>query len=368
MNRFGLLMATILVSLSVFGYAQSPDFHIYLAFGQSNMEGNGTVPTAEKTGVNPRWQLLSAVNCTNLNRIKGSWYTAVPPLCRCNTGMTPVDYFGRTLVDSLPQNIKIGIINVAVAGCSIQLFDKGKYQTYLATQADWMKTIANEYEGNPYAHLVEMAKLAQKDGIIKGILLHQGETDGGYPQWASTVKSVYDNLIKDLGLVASKTPLIAGDLVTSSTMVKNLPTTLSNSYVVSSQGLAHNSDNLHFSPEGYKEFGKRYAATMLTILKKDGTTGVQSERAYLGYALGEEIVGRAGTLTLSFEIPRRTFVSIKAYTIGGQEIAELAGTEFASGKHGIEFGGNKLPNGLYFLRMQADSFTDTRRIFLEGNN
>ena len=33
------------------------------------------------------------------------------------------------------------------------------------------------YSGNPYQHLVEMAKLAQKDGVIKGILLHQGESN-----------------------------------------------------------------------------------------------------------------------------------------------------------------------------------------------
>ena len=67
-------------------FSQDPNFHVYLAFGQSNMEGNGQVPAAEKTGVNPRWQMMAAVNCPGLSRTKGNWYTAVPPLCRCATG------------------------------------------------------------------------------------------------------------------------------------------------------------------------------------------------------------------------------------------------------------------------------------------
>ena len=40
-----------------------------------------------------------------------------------------------------------------------------------------MLGMIKEYDGNPYARLVEMAKLAQKDGVIKGVLLHQGESN-----------------------------------------------------------------------------------------------------------------------------------------------------------------------------------------------
>jgi hypothetical protein len=42
-----------------------------------------------------------------------------------------------------------------------------------------MKNIVQGYGGNPYQYLVDMAKLAQKDGVIKGILLHQGESNAG---------------------------------------------------------------------------------------------------------------------------------------------------------------------------------------------
>ena len=58
-----------------------------------------------------------------------------------------------------------------------------------------------------------MAKLAQKDGVIKGILLHQGESNTGDKEWPNKVKGIYDNLINDLNLKAEEVPLLAGELV-----------------------------------------------------------------------------------------------------------------------------------------------------------
>ena len=52
----------------------------------------------------------------------GEWCEATAPLCRPNTGLTPADWFGRTLVASLPENIKIGVIHVAIGGIKIEGF------------------------------------------------------------------------------------------------------------------------------------------------------------------------------------------------------------------------------------------------------
>src|ERR1019366_10085661 len=103
---------------------------------------------------------------------------------------------------NLPPNIKVGIVNVGVAGCKIELFEKTNYESYASTAAPWMKTIIKTYDGNPYQHLVDMAKLAQKDGVIKGFLLHQGESNSGDKEWPNKVKRVYENLLKDLDLKA----------------------------------------------------------------------------------------------------------------------------------------------------------------------
>ena len=71
--------------------AQDPNFHIYLCFGQSNMEGNARIEPQDTAGVDGRFMVMAAVDCPDLNRTKGEWYRAVPPLARCHTGLTPAD-------------------------------------------------------------------------------------------------------------------------------------------------------------------------------------------------------------------------------------------------------------------------------------
>ncbi len=238
------------------------------------MEGNARFQPQDTT-VDSRFQVMEAVDCPNLNREKGKWYTAVPPLCRCRTGLTPVDYFGRTLIENLPKDVKVGVINVAVAGCKIELFDKDNFRAYADTAPVWMKGIIKEYDGDPYARLVQMAKLAQKSGVIKGILLHQGESNTGDTSWPRKVKGIYNNLLNDLNLDATSVPLIAGEVVNAdqggicasmNNIIDQLPETIPTAHVVSSKGCTTGRDHLHFDAPGYREFGKRYAAVMLPLL------------------------------------------------------------------------------------------------------
>ena len=147
-------------------------------------------------------------------------------------------------------------------------------------------------------------------------------------------------------------------------MIKNLPTTLPNSYVISSAGLGHNSDNLHFSPDGYKEFGKRYGATMYGILKKNGSVAIGGSRPMAGYAMGEGFSGQGGKLSIHFGIAQPGFVSVKAYSLAGGEIAELAGKTFPAGEHVLEFPGKLPPAGICILKMKAGAFSATRSVAL----
>ena len=267
-----MLHSKVLKRVAVFGmfllagtaFAQDPNFYIFLCFGP----------------VNDRFKMLAAVDFPELGRVKGHWYPAVPPLCRPHNGLGPADYFGRTLVEALPADIKVGVVVVAVGGCKIELFDKDNYQSYAATAPSWMKPWIAAYDGNPYARLVEMGKAAQKVGVIKGILLHQGESNTGDKDWPVKVKGVYDNLLKDLGLNAKDVPLIAGEMVgadqqgrcaSMNETIDALPETIPTAHVVSSKGCPTRPDHLHFTPEGYRILGARYTEVVLPLLLKPVT-------------------------------------------------------------------------------------------------
>lgn len=270
--RFFATLAFALFALN--GFSQDSKLYIFLCFGQSNMEGNARFEPQDTT-VDQRFRVLQAVDCPELGRQKDKWYTAAPPLCRCKTGLTPADYFGRTLLAHLPKKVRIGIINVSVAGSKIEIFDKDNYQSYIDTAPIWMKNIVAEYNGNPYARLVELAKQAQKVGVIKGILLHQGESNTNDTLWTRKVKGIYDNLMKDLSLKPKSVPLLAGEVVNAdqggicapmNKIIATLPETLPNSYVISSAGCTAGQDKLHFTAEGYRKLGKRYGIKMLALL------------------------------------------------------------------------------------------------------
>ena len=256
-------------------FCQDTNFWIFLCFGQSNMEGFPGVEEQDKTGVDNRFQVFAAVDFPKQERTKGHWYPAIPPLCRPWTGLCPADYFGRTLVSNLPPHIKVGVLNVSVAGCKIELFQEDAFQSYAATAPEWMTNIIAGYGGNPYEYLVTMAKLAQKDGIIKGILLHQGESNTNDKQWPNKVKGIYESLLHDLNLKPEKVPLLAGGLVPEdqngacagmNQIIADLPMTIPTAYFISSEGCLGRPDHLHFTPAGYRELGTRYGLKMLSLL------------------------------------------------------------------------------------------------------
>jgi hypothetical protein len=283
MKTVVLVIATILM-LNMHVDAQKKqksNFYIYLCFGQSNMEGQGVIESQDLVP-NDRFLVFQALDCPNLAREKGKWYPAVPPTCQCDSKLSPADYFGRTMVQNLPDSITVGIINVAIGGCDIRLFDKNIYGEYDSTyKQSWFTTKVERYGWNPYQHLVNLARQAQKDGVIKGILLHQGETNTGQEEWPLYVKKIYNDMLADLSLTAESVPLLAGEVLNvegsccskMNPIIRRLPEVIPTAHIISSEGIS-GMDNAHFNSEGYRILGTRYAKQMLKLM---GIQIVQAE-------------------------------------------------------------------------------------------
>ena len=310
-----------------------PNFQIYLCFGQSNMEGNAAIEAQDKTGVNPRFMAMYTLDNANAGWTKGKWHTATPPQARPYTRLSVVDYFGRKMVDNLSDEVKVGTITVAVGGASIDLFDKDKYQSYLndANTADWLRNYAKEYGGNPYGRLIELAKIAQKSGVIKGILLHQGETNNCDQTWPSKVKKIYEDMLADLGLDAKNVPLLVGELGQKdqnaacwghNAIIDNITATIPTAHVVSSKDCPLQSDRLHFTAEGYRMFGKRYADVMLDIL---GVTPAEKRNYFIRYesTAGENLWDRQAIYTLPQALEKGARYSLTMKVRTSADCAEL---------------------------------------------
>ena len=305
-----ILLVSFLLLAAVAGRAQDPDFHIYLCFGQSNMEGNARIEAQDLEGVSDRFRMMAAVDFPEMGRKQGEWYTAVPPLCRPGTGLTPADYFGRTLVENLPDNVKVGIIHVAIGGCHIETFLPDSIDNYVKNRAPgWMKGMLAAYDNDPYGRLISLAKKAQKDGVIKGILVHQGESNTGQQDWPMQLKRVYDNILRDLDLRGEVVPLLVGEVVNSdrggicaamNPIIDAVPRTIPQAHVISSSGCDVNFDLLHFNAAGYRELGRRYAAEMLKIW---GIPYKPAPGDYHSTAVASPLVSMAGAVTFNLQAP-----------------------------------------------------------------
>lgn len=364
-KKFLLSFVLVFAWLSGARAEVDPNIYIYLCFGQSNMEGNATPEKVDKDYVDPRFQMLACVDFTDPKREMGKWYTAFPPIVRQGTGLGMADYFGRTMVANLPENVKVGVVDVAIGGTKIEGFISEEVEDYIKDEADWLKNYFKAYDNDPYKRLVDMAKIAQESGVIKGILLHQGESNNGQKDWPEKVKLIYDRLMEDLNLNPDDIPLFVGETVSQAqggacyhhnAVIAKMPTVISNSYVISSADCPQRGDGLHFTAAGYRIMGQRYAKAALhlmgieaeidepeqpasefeldqkfTSLSDIGTTPFviydeTTKRAFYGHdnqnlgydALSTALVKENATITFRLE-PLDSYYLLRAITPAGEE-------------------------------------------------
>ena len=342
------------------------------------MEGAAKPEAQDLQSPGPRFLWMPAVDYpateTQPARKMGEWYEAIPPLCRPNTGLTPADWFGRTLVTSLPENIKIGVIHVAIGGIDIKGFLSDSIPTYVEKKAPgWMKGMLAAYDNNPYERLVTLAKKAQKDGVIKGILMHQGETNTGDPQWAGMVQQVYDNLCSDLQLKPEEVNLYVGNIVQADgkgvcigckKQIDELPQTIHTCQVISSDDCTNGPDRLHFDAAGYRELGCRYGEAVARHL------GFEPKRPFI--EMPKRIEVPADAVIAETTIPGNEFPKVdkehRAYfRINAPQarkvIVDICNKKYdmqPDGKGGFMAVSDPLPVGFhyYFMNIDGVNFVD----------
>ena len=286
------MLKIVLIALALFSaasFAQDPNLHIYLAYGQSNMQGVAPYIDADFE-TNSRFLVLRAADFSDQK--VGEFYLAKPPMGNSQSMVGISDFFGRKMVKELPDSITVAVANVAIGGQSIDLFDKDRSSAYLEKMRSqgttwWWIPLLNEYGGDVYKRLVEVGKIAKEKGVIKGFLFHQGEADYNVPDWPHRVKKVYYDLLYDLNLDPKKTPILIGELAPTGDFgwrnitVKMAAGMIPNGHLISAEGcsvqketdpVTHETFLLHYTREGYKILGERYAEKMLELLEEQAVS------------------------------------------------------------------------------------------------
>lgn len=127
-------------------------------------------------------------------------------------------------------------------------------------------------------------------------------------------------------------------------------------------------DGLHPDAAGYKRMGESIDLNLFKGLSNGTVTGIEElglESSIL-FPVRHYPNPFSDKATISFELARGSFVSLKVYSAQGEEIAELAGKEYSSGSHQVEFDRQGLSDGVLFYTIRTSGYTATRKMVVQG--
>jgi len=194
------------------------------------------------------------------------WIVAREPLHFYETGGAGLDCglsFARELLNHVPDSVTIAMIPCAVGGSSI---------------FEWLGDSLHR-NVKLLSNFREKINISNEKGSIKCILWHQGErnaNDEDIPLYKAALTELISVFRDDVG--NNDLPVIMGELGRFATPVEKQQNFLrindimlevsgetDNCYRISSEGLDHKGDHLHFNSEGQRELGKRYADKYIEI-------------------------------------------------------------------------------------------------------
>lgn len=233
-------------------------FHLFLLAGQSNMAGRGRV-TEEDTLPHPRVLALNKQN---------QWVPAVDPIHfdKPVAGVGIGRTFAMRLADRDPS-ITIGLIPCAAGGSPISSWEPGGRHA--------------QTNSRPYDDAVKRTRIAMRQGTLKGILWHQGESDSR-DELAAVYAQKLHRLIERFRTEfdAPELPFLAGQMgrfpdrpwddarEAVNSVHESLPQEVKYTAFVPSSGFSHKGDKVHFDSKSLREFAVRYTEAYLRLVEK----------------------------------------------------------------------------------------------------
>lgn len=220
---------------------------IFILAGQSNMAGRGLV---EPQDTLPNQRILTINSKDELILAKEPLHFYEPEMAGLDCGVS----FGRELLKHIPDSVSVMLLPTAVGGSAID---------------QWLNDSSHR-NVRLLSNFREKTALAKKNGQIKGILWHQGESDSnaklipGYKNKLARLFSQFREYTGDQNL-----PILTGELglfsddhtnkrLINEIIRQNAAEDL-NTYVVKTADFKHRGDKLHFDSKSQRKMGKRFA-------------------------------------------------------------------------------------------------------------
>jgi hypothetical protein len=206
--------------------------------------------------------------------------------------------------------------------------------------------------------------------VFSGTSLFAGTNGGGVfrstnngASWTAASTGLTDTVV--LSLAVSGTNLFAGGVgvclsTNNGSTWTPVNTGLTDSAVLALAVSGTNIFALVFSENPYGCFvWRRPLSEMITSVEP---TTTESPR---DFALSQNYPNPFNpSTTIKFELPKVSQVSLSVYDVLGRQVSVLANERREAGAYEVKFDGSNLASGVYFYRLQAGDFTQTKRLLL----
>jgi hypothetical protein len=102
------------------------------------------------------------------------------------------------------------------------------------------------------------------------------------------------------------------------------------------------------------------------VLSDNTVTDVQTNPVLHGnFELGQNYPNPFNPSTIiKYSIPANSFVQIRVYDVIGREVSTLVKAQMNAGTYNVTFNADNMPSGIYFYRIEAGNFVQTRKMIL----
>ena len=229
---------------------------VFILAGQSNMAGRGQVDPEDTIS---HERILTINSSGQVIRAREPLHFYEPRMAGLDCGLS----FGRTLIEHIPDSVTILLLPTAVGGSSID---------------QWLGDSVHR-EVRLLSNFRDKVQIGRREGVIKGILWHQGENDAR-PGYISVYKdklaklfTVFRELAQDKSL-----PVFMGELgafpknsenrARINAAIHEYASDDAHARVIPTGDLNHKGDETHFDSRGLRTMGVRFARAYLDYVDR----------------------------------------------------------------------------------------------------
>lgn len=200
---------------------------------------------------------------------------------------------------------------------------------------------------------VEITSINQNDSLHYDLIFYKVDTT---ITGTVTFQNSSNNVISIIGMTS-----------TAQSVVKNNMTTGNYTLRVSSKLSSYEVFGINL-PQGYDQINLHNISPGATNVNLNYTLSDVKERASgipVSYTISQNYPNPFNpTTNINYDLPNESFVNIKVYNDLGQEVMTLVNKEQKAGKYVVSFNATNLSSGIYFYKITANNFIQTKKMIL----